>query len=67
MQGTQHAQALRARHGRQVARLAGGLGWFAAVELLHVEGGLRTRSELVSVEALEARWLKLQEELEALT
>lgn len=39
----------------QVARLAGGLNWFAAVELIHVEGRARVGSELVSVEELGAR------------
>ena len=42
-------------HDGKVARLAGGLNWFAAVELLHVEGGRRTGSELVGVEALQQR------------
>ena len=46
----------------KVARLAGGLNWFAAVELLVVEGNRRVASELVSVEALEPR---LDEDLAA--
>ena len=47
-------------HDGKVARLAGGLNWFAAVELLRVEGHRRTSTELVPVEALENR---LDEEL----
>jgi dihydropteroate synthase len=39
----------------QVARLAGGLNWFAAVELLTVEDGRRTQMKLVSVEELTSR------------
>ena len=39
----------------KVARLAGGLSWFAAVELLQVEGNRRVSSELVPVEGLEER------------
>jgi dihydropteroate synthase len=39
----------------QVARLAGGLNWFAGVELIRVEGHERLSSELVSVENLESR------------
>ncbi|HEY1144116.1 MAG TPA: dihydropteroate synthase [Sphingomicrobium sp.] len=42
-------------HDGKVARLAGGLNWFAAVELLSVEGNRRIGSELVPVEALEGR------------
>jgi len=41
---------------RQVARLAGGLNWFAAVELIHVEGQRRVSTELVTVEQLEDRF-----------
>ena len=40
-------------HDGQVARLAGGLNWFAAVELIAIEGNKRTSSELVPVEAVE--------------
>jgi dihydropteroate synthase len=40
----------------QVARLAGGLNWFAAVELIGVQGSKRVSTELVAVEALEARF-----------
>lgn len=39
----------------QVARLAGGLSWFAAVELLRVEGKKRVAAELLPLEALENR------------
>jgi dihydropteroate synthase len=40
----------------QVARLAGGLNWFASVELLQVDGKKRSSSELLSVQQLEARF-----------
>ncbi len=40
----------------KVARLAGGLTWFASVELLTVEGNRRVASELVPVEGIEARF-----------
>ena len=43
-------------HDGKVARLAGGLNWFAAVELLRVEGNKRVESELVAVEGVEARF-----------
>lgn len=39
----------------QVARLAGGLNWFAAVELLRVERNRRVSAELVPVSAIEGR------------
>lgn len=39
----------------QVARLAGGLNWFASVELLHIEGNKRVSTELLSIEDVEAR------------
>ena len=42
-------------HDGKVARLAGGLSWFAAVELLSVEGNQRVSAELVPVEGIEAR------------
>jgi dihydropteroate synthase len=42
-------------HDGKVARLAGGLNWFSAVELLCVEGNRRVGSELVAVEGLEDR------------
>ena len=43
-------------HDGEVARLAGGLNWFAAVELLRVEGNRRVGSELLSVEGIESRF-----------
>jgi len=43
-------------HDGKVARLAGGLSWFAAVELLSVEGNKRSSSELVPVEGIEDRF-----------
>jgi dihydropteroate synthase len=39
----------------QVERLAGGLSWFAAVELLKIDNGTRVSTELVSVQDLEGR------------
>ena len=42
-------------HDGKVARLAGGLNWFAAVELLTVEGTRRVAAELVSIEQIEQR------------
>ncbi len=39
----------------QVARLAGGLNWFSAVELLSVEYGNRVSTELISVQAFTER------------
>ena len=42
-------------HDGKVARLAGGLNWFAAVELLTVEGNRRVSAELLPVEQLESR------------
>ena len=39
----------------KVARLAGGLNWFAAVEWLSVEDGKRISSELVPIEGIESR------------
>ncbi len=39
----------------KVARLAGGLNWFASVEVLKIEGNRRVSTELLSVEQLEAR------------
>ncbi len=36
----------------KVARLAGGLNWFAAVELIRIEGNRRASTELVSIETL---------------
>jgi dihydropteroate synthase len=43
-------------HDGKVARLAGGLNWFAAVELLTIEGNRRTSTELVPVEGIENRF-----------
>ena len=43
-------------HDGKVARLAGGLNWFASVELLTVEGKRRVASELVPVQGIEARF-----------
>ena len=39
-----------------VARLAGGLNWFSAVELIRIEGHQRVSTELVPVEGIEARF-----------
>jgi len=43
-------------HDGKVARLAGGLNWFAAVELIAFEGNRRTSAELVSVEGIADRF-----------
>jgi dihydropteroate synthase len=43
-------------HDVKVARLAGGLNWFAAVELIGIEGHARVSTELLPVEALESRF-----------
>src|SRR5947209_7853881 len=40
----------------KVARLAGGLNWFAAVELISIEGHERTSVELSPVDGIEARF-----------
>ncbi len=40
-------------HDGKVARLAGGLNWFALVELIRVEGNRRTSTELLPVEGIE--------------
>ena len=42
-------------HDGKVARLAGGLNWFAAVELIAVDGHQRVSAELVPVEGIESR------------
>jgi len=42
-------------HDGKVARLAGGLNWFAAAELLKVDENRRVGSELVSVQEFERR------------
>ncbi|QIL02455.1 dihydropteroate synthase [Sphingomonas sinipercae] len=62
-------------HDGKVARLAGGLNWFAAVELLQVEGNRRVGRELVAVdgfdpqadESLAAQWKALTSPRAALT
>ena len=43
-------------HDGKVARLAGGMSWFAAVELLTVDSHKRVASELVAVEEIEDRF-----------
>src|SRR5438045_562467 len=43
-------------HDGKVARLAGGLNWFASVELIHIQGGKLVSTELVPVEGLEGRF-----------
>ena len=43
-------------HDGKVARLAGGLNWFAMVELIGVEGNRRVSTELVPVEEIENRF-----------
>jgi len=42
-------------HDGKVARLAGALNWFSAVELITIDGHRRTSTELVPVEAIEDR------------
>jgi dihydropteroate synthase len=41
-------------HDGKVARLAGGLNWFSAVELIAVEGHKRVSTELVPVDGVES-------------
>ena len=43
-------------HDGKVARLAGGLNWFAAAELLRIENGRRVSTELVPAEGIEDRF-----------
>jgi dihydropteroate synthase len=43
-------------HDGKVARLAGGLNWFATVELIRVEGHERVSTELAPVGGIEARF-----------
>ena len=43
-------------HDGKVARLAGGLTFFAAVELLHLQGHRRVSTELLPVEGIEGRF-----------
>ncbi|MGN6057339.1 MAG: dihydropteroate synthase, partial [Sphingomicrobium sp.] len=40
----------------KVAQLAGGLNWFAAVELIRIEDGRRVGTELVSAGDVESRF-----------
>jgi dihydropteroate synthase len=42
-------------HDGKVARLAGGMTWFSAVELISVDGHSRVSTELVQVEGIESR------------
>ena len=43
-------------HDGKVARLAGGMNWFATVELMRIEGHRRVSTELVPVEGIEGRF-----------
>src|SRR4051794_41510627 len=43
-------------HDGKVARLAGGMNWFAAVELIRVDGRKRVATELAPVEDIESRF-----------
>ena len=43
-------------HDGKVARLAGGLNWFACVELLRIDGNRRISAELVPVDGIESRF-----------
>ena len=43
-------------HDGKVARLAGGLNWFAMVELIRVEGNKRVSTEIVPVDGIEDRF-----------
>jgi dihydropteroate synthase len=43
-------------HDGKVARLAGGMNWFAAVELIRTDGLKRISAELVAVEGVEDRF-----------
>jgi dihydropteroate synthase len=43
-------------HDGKVARLAGGLNWFASAELISIEGHRRTSCELVPVQGIEDRF-----------
>src|SRR5678816_4105312 len=43
-------------HDGKVAQLAGGLNWFASVEILTVEDGRRVAAELLPVEGVEAHF-----------
>jgi len=50
-------------HDGQVLRLAGGLCFFASVELIHVRNGNRAGQALLSVEALESHIASLSSEM----
>ncbi len=55
-------------HDGKVARLAGGLNWFSAVELLQIEGNRRVSTELHAIEGIEGRFdEELQGQWERLT
>jgi dihydropteroate synthase len=55
-------------HDGKLARLAGGLNWFAAVELIAIEGGKRISADLVPVEGIESRFDEdMAEQWQALT
>src|SRR6476659_8185029 len=43
-------------HDGKVARLAGGMSWFAMVELIAVEGNRRVSTELLPVEGIQNRF-----------
>src|SRR4051794_36160756 len=43
-------------HDGKVARLAGGLAWFAAVEIIELDGHSRTSTELAPIEGIEGRF-----------
>ena len=43
-------------HDGKVARLAGGLNWFVAVELIRIEGNRRVGTEFLPVEGIEAHF-----------
>jgi len=43
-------------HDGKVARLAGGMSWFAMVELIAAEGNRRVSTELLPVEGIESRF-----------
>jgi dihydropteroate synthase len=43
-------------HDGKVARLAGGMNWFAAVELIVIDGNCRVSTELMPVDGIESRF-----------
>ena len=43
-------------HDGKVARLAGGLNWFSAIELIAIDGHRRSATELLPVEGVESRF-----------